>query len=111
MNNALSHAFVAGQQGRITLSVERAEKAVVLRFSDDGQGMADAVRERIFEPFFTTRLGSNAASAGLGLHLVYSIVRQQLGGEITVSSTPGEGSVFTISLPLSLEVGVPSEKA
>ncbi|WP_289083478.1 CHASE domain-containing protein [uncultured Spongiibacter sp.] len=111
MNNALSHAFVAGQQGRITLSVERAEQAVVLRFSDDGQGMADAVRERIFEPFFTTRRGSNAASAGLGLHLVYSIVRQQLDGEIAVSSTPGEGSIFTISLPLSLEAAAPPEKA
>ena len=111
MNNALSHAFVAGQQGRITLSVERAEQAVVLRFSDDGQGMADAVRERIFEPFFTTRRGSNAASAGLGLHLVYSIVRQQLDGEIAVSSTPGEGSIFTISLPLSLDAAAPPEKA
>ncbi|MBM7424440.1 CHASE domain-containing protein [Spongiibacter marinus] len=111
MNNALSHAFVAGQQGRITLSVERAEQAVVLRFSDDGQGMADAVRERIFEPFFTTRRGSNAASAGLGLHLVYSIVRQQLDGEIAVSSTPGEGSIFTISLPLSLEASAPPGKA
>ncbi len=102
MNNALSHAFVDGQSGCISLEVERDSQGVLLYFRDNGLGMSEQVLEHIFEPFFTTRRGGATAASGLGLHLVYSIVRRQLGGEISVSSVLGEGSCFTIRLPLSL---------
>jgi signal transduction histidine kinase len=51
----------------------------------------------VFEPFFTTRRGSGGT--GLGLHLVYNLVTQLLGGSITCASSPGHGTEFTIRLP------------
>lgn len=66
---------------------------------DNGPGMAEEVRRRVFEPFFTTReVGSGT---GLGLSLSYFIVTQQHGGSMTVDSTVGKGTVFSIALPLA----------
>jgi signal transduction histidine kinase len=71
---------------------------VALSFTDDGRGIAPEHRPRIFEPFFTTRRG--AGGTGLGLHIVYNIVTQQLGGDISVESRPGGGTCFTLTLPV-----------
>jgi signal transduction histidine kinase/CheY-like chemotaxis protein len=64
--------------------------------SDTGQGMSQAVLERIFEPFFSTK--SRDKSYGLGLAVVYGIVRQH-GGHIAARSTPGQGTIFSVHLP------------
>ena len=70
----------------------------VLTVSDTGEGIAPADLHRVFDPFFTTKeLGRGT---GLGLSTVYGIV-QQSGGEVTVTSTPGQGAVFRVQLPLS----------
>ncbi|NJN68334.1 MAG: hypothetical protein HC884_17300 [Chloroflexaceae bacterium] len=63
--------------------------------SDTGCGIDPAFQERIFEPFVTTR----EDGTGLGLSISAEIVRKH-GGTITVDSTPGAGSTFTVSLPL-----------
>ncbi len=70
----------------------------ILRVEDTGCGMHPEVLARIFEPFFTTK--DQNQGTGLGLSIVQDIV-QLSGGEITVDSTPGRGTIFTIYLPLA----------
>lgn len=99
VQNALTHAF-AGRDGGGTIRISaRAEgERVRLEFSDDGVGMDEAVRQRVFEPFFTTRRGSGGS--GLGLHIVYNLVTQALGGSIECKAKPGAGVSFVIELPI-----------
>jgi signal transduction histidine kinase len=68
---------------------------VLIVIKDTGVGIAPDVRERIFEPFFTTRENG----VGLGLAISTQIV-QQHGGYFKVESVPGEGSVFSVILPV-----------
>ena len=95
--NSLLHAFDNDRAGLIRIHVGLAGDTLEMILSDDGKGMAENVRLRVFEPFFTTRRGSGGT--GLGLHLVYNLVTQLLGGTIACTSSPGRGTRFTIRLP------------
>ncbi len=83
--------------GTLTIQTQNVGAMVRIVTSDTGTGMTDDVLSHIFEPFFTTK--EPGKGTGLGLATVYGIVRQS-GGEISVTSTPGKGSVFTIDLPM-----------
>ncbi|HIN85766.1 MAG TPA: hypothetical protein EYN06_04725 [Myxococcales bacterium] len=71
---------------------------IAMRVSDTGCGMTDDVIQRIFEPFYTTK--EEGKGTGLGLALVYGVVTHH-GGAVSVESTPGSGSVFSVQLPVS----------
>jgi len=73
------------------------EECVTLCVTDDGIGIPGEIAERIFDPFFTTK--ESGRGAGLGLSIVYTIVRGHKGA-IEVDSSPGKGSTFRILLPV-----------
>jgi len=70
----------------------------IIEIRDNGPGILEEARERIFEPFFTTK--EVGQGTGLGLSVSYYIVTTMHKGSIRVDSTPGEGAVFTVMLPL-----------
>jgi len=97
ITNSLTHAFPDGRRGRITVSVSEDADGVALRYADDGVGIPVEHLRRIYDPFFTTRRG--AGGSGLGMHIVYNLVTQRLGGTITADSTPGQGASFEVRFP------------
>ncbi len=96
--NAVAHAFPDGRAGTIEIQARASGKDnVEIIFSDNGCGMSLDVRRRAFDPFFTTR--RDQGGTGLGLHIVYSIVTNRLGGRLDLDSEPGRGTRIQILLP------------
>ena len=110
MTNLLLNALDAMPDGGTLTVTTRGEagRHVVLTVTDTGIGMPEAVRRRIFEPFFSTK---GEGGSGLGLSMVYAIVRRH-GGDIRVDSEPGRGATFTLTFPVASEpVGAEPESA
>jgi signal transduction histidine kinase len=97
--NLLDNAIdaVAGE-GRVGVRAVRDGDRVMVEISDDGPGIPEEIRERIFEPFFTTK--EVGKGTGLGLDISYRVVVEKLGGDIRVSSKPGD-TCFEVRLPVS----------
>lgn len=101
VTNLLSNAIKFSPPGsRIGIELTRAAGHVLLVVRDQGAGISASDAERLFAPFgrLATHPTAGESSHGLGLSIAQEIV-QRHGGKITVKSTPGEGSAFTVELP------------
>lgn len=93
---------------RTAESIEGGSRRVVIEFADQGCGISTKDLDHIFDPFYTTKRGG--AGFGLGLAASYGIIAAH-GGEITVTSELGRGSVFTITLPVRPHASVVEAQA
>jgi PAS domain S-box-containing protein len=98
-----AHAIAAGGKdagsGRIRISTAVEESWVILRFEDNGCGISEQNLERVFDPFFTTK--EVGKGTGQGLAIARSIVVEKHGGTIQVQSVVGEGTTFSVRLPIA----------
>ena len=101
--NAFIHAFDEGASGEIKICVSFKSGSCYIDFIDNGKGVEEKIKQKIFDPFVTTRRG--AGGSGLGLHLVYNLVTQALGGSINVTSELGKGTTFSMNFPASYVKG------
>ena len=100
MQNSLLHAFDSRTDGCLKISgLMPTPDRILLQFSDNGNGIHPDNVSKIFDPFFTTKLG--LGGNGLGLSISYNIVKSILRGDISVESTVGHGTTFSIELPLN----------
>ena len=98
VNNSVMHGFDGRDHGTMRIfTAALDDQYVQVIFSDDGMGVSEETLKRIFDPFFTTKLGSGGS--GLGMHIVYNIVVDVLGGKIQITSKPGSGMTITLTLP------------
>jgi signal transduction histidine kinase len=97
--NLLSNA-VQAIEGEGFIKIETSEQIdhLIIRITDSGTGIPQAIINKIFDPFFTTK--DVGKGTGLGLSISYSIIKNH-GGAIEVSSTPGKGSTFSVILPFN----------
>ncbi|HEY5691054.1 MAG TPA: two-component regulator propeller domain-containing protein [Cyclobacteriaceae bacterium] len=85
----------SGYEPMLTVTTRNLGSKIEISVKDNGNGIADAVKEKIFQPFFTTK--PTGQGTGLGLSMSYDIVKSH-GGDIRVNSSPGLGSEFIITL-------------
>jgi signal transduction histidine kinase/DNA-binding response OmpR family regulator len=97
MNLLLNAVQAIEHQGAIDIATRQAENFIFVTIADTGGGILPDQVDRIFEPFFTTK--EVGKGTGLGLSIAYDIVKKH-GGEITVESRSGQGTRFTIQLPI-----------
>ena len=81
--------------GKMEIKTSRDADRIYLGVRDSGQGIPEEIASKIFEPYFTTR----SKGSGLGLTIVYKVVREH-GGDVEVNSTPGRGTAFQVTLPI-----------
>ncbi|HEY9624093.1 MAG TPA: ATP-binding protein [Crinalium sp.] len=96
LDNAIKHS---SPHSKIFVSGHRLGRQVVITFRDQGAGISETVLPRIFEQFYTADPSRKGRGAGLGLAITQRIVEAH-GGSITVASTVGKGTTFTICLPV-----------
>ncbi|CAH0535933.1 Adaptive-response sensory-kinase SasA [Vibrio marisflavi CECT 7928] len=95
--NSLYHGFEGRSEGVVEINANLIDHNIVIEYSDNGVGISKQNLERIFEPFYTTKHGKGGS--GLGLHIVYNIVTNTLGGTINCESEVNKFTRFSVSFP------------
>lgn len=107
--NSVNHAFPTAHRERdresdfiaeITVEIQQDDEEIILTYRDNGIGVSDHLHQKIFEPFYTTKRGNGGS--GLGLNLVYNLVKQKLKGKLEFSSQVNYGVEFRLVLPKNL---------
>ncbi len=115
--NLLDNAFAAVREReidgagpafepRVAIRTRRVPSGVAITIEDNGTGMTPEIRAKVFEPFFTTK--PTGEGTGLGLSLTYEIVVHGHGGTLALNTEPGQGTTFTVTLPVSGPPPVPT---
>ena len=99
----LAHEFLDGMFNEILVSVYHEGREAALRVADEGLGIPEDALPHVFERFYRAESSRAGEGTGLGLAIVRETV-EALGGEVGVRSASGEGSEFTVRLPLSEKV-------
>ena len=104
MNNACyavwhkSQTDADGYTPEISISVAIEGDNLIISIADNGEGMTDEVKQRLFENFFTTK--PVGQGTGLGMSITRDIIENKHGGKVTFTSTLGEGTTFTFTIPI-----------
>lgn len=104
MNLLVNAAQATGRAGSVRVATRLEDRTAVVTVRDTGHGIPPENVEKIFDPFFTTK--PVGEGTGLGLSIIYGIVKRH-GGAISVESSPGAGTAFTVSIPVDASAGVP----
>ena len=96
--NSIIHGFENQEHGEINIHIMPMSEQLNIYYKDNGRGIEEKIKNKVFDPFTTTKRGEGGS--GLGLHLVYNLVTQALGGTILLDSTLGEGTSFEINFPI-----------
>ena len=101
VNNAID---AIGKDGKVTIKTKmRGQNSIQIDVTDNGKGIPQNIISHIFEPFFTTKDSAEKKGTGLGLFITYGIIKK-LGGHISVQSSVGVGTTFTVTLPLKINL-------
>lgn len=100
--NSFIHGFPEDRTGEINIDITEVDAQIILVYRDTGVGIQPDVLQKIFDPFFTTK--RNDGGSGLGMNIVYTVITENLRGEINCSSKVGEWTEFRITFPSKLEL-------
>ncbi len=96
--NSIVHGFENIDEGKIAIDVTCNENTMTIEYQDNGLGISPEILIKVFEPFVTTK--RNKGGTGLGAHIIYNIITQQLQGTISCSSDLGKGVFFKMIIPV-----------
>ena len=100
--NILSNAIDAldrHENPQLRITTYQQDRFAIITLADNGPGIPNSAQKNIFDPFFTTK--PVGKGTGMGLSISYQIITEKHGGTLSVESTPGEGTQFTIKIPLT----------
>jgi len=100
-SHAIEESLESGGKGAINIKTTKNENDIEIRISDTGPGIPEEIQKKIFSPFFTTK--AVGKGTGQGLAIAHRIIVERHGGNISLKTKKGEGTVFIITLPLQQE--------